>query len=109
VKHGAEDAARLEKLFKLVSLAIGMNVDLNADRSHSVKIIAILEKTLKDDKLNREQEIELLKSGIGTLQVLADYLQSSNSSMETQLLELQNAMARVVGVQQESEAKLLRR
>jgi ankyrin repeat protein len=106
-KHGAEDAARLEKLFKLISLAIGMNVDVKADRSHSVKKIANLEKMLKDEKLNREQEIELLKSGIGTLQVQADYLQSSNSSMETQLLELQNAMARVVGVQQETEAKLL--
>lgn len=105
-KHGVEDAARLEKLFKLISLAIGMNVDVKADRSHSVKKIANLEKSLKDEKLNRQQEIELLKSGIGTLQVQADYLQSSNTSMETQLLELQNAMARVVGVQQETEAKL---
>jgi hypothetical protein len=104
--HGGEDAARLSKVFKLISLAIGMNIDAKVDQSRTVERISNLEKILKDEKLNREQEIDLLYSGIETLQVQADYLLSSNSSMEKQFLELQKAMTRVLGVQQETEVKL---
>jgi chromosome segregation ATPase len=83
-----------------------MNVDeKKIDHNLSDAGTAEIEQKLLTEKRNYEHEKELLHSEIDTLQVQVDYLRSSSTSMEKQVMELQGAMERLLRKQMDNEKK----
>jgi len=103
-----EEAIELGKVLKRCCLAIGMNVEEEKDEQVNAKTeIMELEHKFNAEQTNHANEKALLMSEIDTLQVQVDYLRSNTSATETQVMELQNALERLLGKQMDIEKKYL--
>jgi chromosome segregation ATPase len=75
------------------------------DQVNAKTDIMELEHKFNAEQTNHANEKALLMSEIDTLQVQVDYLRSNTSATEKQVMELQNAMERLLGKQMDIEKK----